>query len=209
MGVVWTVWLIYFLAAVAASVIAISIGWRGQQTAAGERASRSDRLLDMSSPSAAALDNADDATISDVADVVRTTVERLFSTIQRQHVHLDLAAGPGLFIRLRPSLLADLIEEFVSLGLHAAAGGHMLLTAVRSGSRVDITLSDDLPADDVSQRQSQARELAQRIAMYGGTLDIAVRPNLGTTMTLKLMTAIDRPAVPSENEARVLANQTV
>ena len=206
----WTVWLIYLVAAAIASLIAISIGWRGRQTAADVPASRFDRLQDTlsSADPDRATDNADDKTIADVAEVIRTTVERLLPTIQRQRVHLDLAAEPGQFIRLRPGLLADLLEEFIPLGLHAAAGGNMLLTAARSGSRVDITLSDDQPADDASLRPSQARGLARRVAMYGGTLDIAVRPNLGTTMTMKLTTAIDRPAVPDENEARIMAKQS-
>jgi hypothetical protein len=147
-----------------------------------------------------------DQAISDAADVIRTTVERLMPMIHRQHVRLDLAAEPGHLIRLRPGLLADLLEEFIPLALHAAAGGHMLLTAARCG-RVDIALSDDQPAHDASVRRSQARGLAQRVAMYGGTLDIAVRANLGTTMTMKLMTAVDRPAVPSQREARILARQ--
>jgi hypothetical protein len=200
------------MAALAASVMAIRIGWRGQQQPAHPHVSRFTRLSDLSSPTATAPDQpapnrAGDQTISDAADVIRTALERLMPAIHRQRVRLDLAAEHGHFIRLHPGLLADLLEEFITLALNAAAGRHMLLTAARSGGRVDITLSDDQPAPDASLRQSQARGLAHRVALYGGTLDIVVRASLGTTMTMKLMTAVDRPAVPAQREAQILARQ--
>jgi hypothetical protein len=80
------------------------------------------------------------------------------------------------------------------------------LTAVRSGSRIDIVLSDDQAVDGVSLRQSQARDLAQRVALHGGSLAIAAKPGLGTTMTLKLTAATERQHAM---EIRALAEQTV
>ena len=204
MSDVWTVWLIYFLAASTASVVAISIGWRGQKAVSGDQASRFDHLSDMSSPSPATSEKA----VSDAAETIRATVGRMIPTIHRQRVHLDLAAEPGHLIRLRPGVLGDVIEEFVSLGLHAAVGGHLLLTAAPSGGWVDIVLSDDQPAEDAALRQSQARRLAQRVAMYGGTLDVVPRPNLGTTMTLRLAAATERPAAAEENEACAWVKQS-
>lgn len=193
MDVVWTIWLIYFLAALAASAVAISIGWRGQP-APDDANGRFDHLRDMSRPPAPQSD------ISDAAEAIRATTERMVPAIRRQRVHLDVAAEPGQFVRMRPGLLSDLIEELVSLGLHAAAGGHLLLTAGRSGGRVEIMLSDDQPACGISLRQSQARGLAQRLALYGGALDVVARPDLGTSMTMKLIAAADQPAVAESLE---------
>lgn len=205
----WTIWLIYFLAASAASVVAISIGWRGQQTADGEAGSHFHRLADMSSRSAVDVTPAGlpgESSVSDAADIIRRTAHGMVPAIERQRVTLDLAAEPGQFVRMRPGVLAALVEDLIALGLHAAVGGHLLLTAVRSGSRIDIVLSDDQAVDGVSLRQSQARDLAQRVALHGGALAIVAKPGLGTTMTLKLTAATERQHAM---EIRRLAEQTV
>lgn len=203
----WSIWLIYFLAAAAASVIAISIGWRGQSSVSGS-GSKFDSLSDMPPPAPTAADNTE--TVADAAAVIMTTARRLVPAIQRQHVHLDVAAEPGLLIRLRPIQLTEFIEELVTLGLHGAMGGHLLLTASRSGGRIDIALSDDQPTDDgASARQTEARRLSQRVALHGGALDVVAQPELGTTMTLKLAAATERPAVvDGSKEARVLAQHS-
>ena len=67
----------------------------------------------------------------------------------------------------------------------------LLLTAAARGDRVYISLSDDMLNANPAIRQSQVRNLTERVAMRGGALDINVRPDEGTTTTVRLAAAFE------------------
>ena len=76
--------------------------------------------------------------------------------------------------------------ELLALGVRAGPGGRFLFTASHHAGRVDITLSDDCATEDAGLRRSQARTLAQRVALQGGSLEVMTRAGRGTTMTIRL-----------------------
>jgi signal transduction histidine kinase len=87
-----------------------------------------------------------------------------------------------------------MLEELLTLGIHGSASGMLLLTASIRGDRIYISVSDDMPGADVATLQARARGLAERVALRGGALDLVVRPDEGTTMTLRLAAAVPAPA---------------
>jgi glucose-6-phosphate-specific signal transduction histidine kinase len=97
---------------------------------------------------------------------------------------------------MRGAALADLLEEMLGVAIHAAPASRILLTAVEQGEHVAISITDDIPNADPGVRRAGVRGLMERVALRGGALDVIVRPDEGTTMTLRLAAAAaeDRPS---------------
>ncbi len=140
----------------------------------------------------------------DVGEAIRIALKRLAPVIASQSVLVDVAAGPGLLVRMRGPALADLLEELLALAIHSAPVSRLLLTASARGERIYVTFSDDVPNADLAVRQSQVRGLAERVALRGGVLDINVRACEGTTVTLRLAAAVTRPVEPVPGPERAV-----
>lgn len=177
----------YLGVAVTASALFAAAGWRSRQVFHAS-ISNVDNLLDMSSPSA---DTVADQSFADVADAIQVAIKRLMPVITSQSIHVDIAAREGLMVRMRAPALADLMEELLASVIHSAPASMLLWTAAARGDRIYISLSDDMPNADPAIRQSQVRNLTERIAMRGGALDINVRSDEGTTTTLRLAAACE------------------
>ncbi len=187
----------YIGVAVAASVLFAAAGWRSRQTF-HTSAGSVDNLLDMSKSSA---DISADQPLGDVAEAIHVALKRLMPVITSQSVRVDVAARQGLMVRMRPPALADLMEELLASVIHSAPASMLLLTAAARGDRVCISLSDDMPNADPASRQSQVRNLTERVAMRGGALDINVRPSEGTTTTVRLAAAFEPLAAANFDRA--------
>jgi hypothetical protein len=181
-----TVWITYFLGALAASGVFVVAGWRSKQTFGlagtdGRNALPVDPLwgeaeIDLNSPNSQ----------TDIAAALRLALKRLAPVMANRAVHAEVAAPTGLLVRMRGAALADLLEDLVAAAIHAAPASRLLLTAAAYGDRIYVGVTDDVPGADPAVRAGSARSLMERIAMRGGALDIDVRPNEGTTMTLRL-----------------------
>lgn len=133
---------------------------------------------------------------ADVAGAIRLALTRLAPVMASHGVRIDVAAPSGLEGRMRGSVLADILEDFLAAAIHGAPAGRLLLTAATHGERIYIGITDDRAGTDPAIRDASIRGLMERVALRGGSLDINVRPNEGTTMTLRLA------AVPRERQAR-------
>ena len=125
-------------------------------------------------------------THDDVAAAIYLALARLAPVIARQCVKIDVAVHPGLHVRTQNPLLADILEEFVTVALQAAPASRLLLTAVADGDRVHIGISDDMPGGDAAIRLGRLGSLTRRLKLKGDFVVVDVRPNEGTTMTLRL-----------------------
>jgi signal transduction histidine kinase len=125
----------------------------------------------------------------DVSAAVYLALARLSSMIASQSVKIDVAVHPGLKAGMRAAALADTLEELLTVALQAAPASRMLLTAVTENDRIAINVTDDMPGGDPAVRLSRVRTLKQRVTVRGDTLTVNVRPNEGTTMTLRLACA--------------------
>ena len=179
----------YFLAAFAACGVFVAAGWRSKRivTLVSHRG-RYDMPLDPLWPDAG-IDLSADKPETDAAAAIRLVMKRLGPLLKTLSVEAEVAAPPGLLVRMRSATLVDLLEELLGSVTHNAPASRILLTAAQRGDHVEIGLTDDMPGADPAMRQAMLRGQMERVALRGGTLDVEVRPAEGTTITLRLAAA--------------------
>jgi hypothetical protein len=183
--------MVYFLAAMAASGMVIAAGWRSRY--ARRFAAMQDRQGMPADPlwGDPEIDIGASEARVDVAGAIRLAVKRLAPVMQDRLVKVDVAAPSGLLGRMRGAVLADILEELLTVAIHGAQAGRLLLTAAMHGDRIYIGITDDVPETDPAVRAARIRGVMERVALRGGFLDIDVHPAEGTTMTLRLAAVTD------------------
>jgi hypothetical protein len=188
---VFTIWTTYFIAAVVASGMVVVVGWRTKHAAGSAAGQGRHGLANDPLWGDPEIDiNASEAR-TDVVGAIRLALKRLAPVMATQSVKVDVAAPFGLLGRMRGATLADLLEEMLVAAIHAAPASRLLLTAGTRGDRIYVGITDDMPGADPAIRVASIRDLMERVAMRGASLDIDVRPAEGTTMTLRLATAVE------------------
>ncbi len=189
-----TIWVTYFFAALAVSCVFIAAGWRSRHVAAA--AAPQDRYELPFDPlwDSAIGDVSQNQTRSDADRAVRLALKRIMPLLRSHSVQADIAVAPGLLVRMRMEALAELIEELLAAAVHAAPASRLLLTASMRGDHVEISTIDDVPGADSETRTASVRGLIQRVSIRGGSLHVMVRPDEGTTMTLRLAAGSERRA---------------
>ncbi len=176
----------YFIAAVAASGVFIAAGWRSKQVvglaASSSRGGRPDHPLWAKNEAAFE----ETGLQADAGLALRLVVKRLAPVMACQSVQAEVAASPGLLVRMRGGALADLLEELLAAAIHGAPASRILLAATAHGDHIYVSITDDMPGADAEVRKAGVRRLMERVALRGGALDFDVRPSEGTTMTLRL-----------------------
>jgi hypothetical protein len=174
-----TIWIIYFLAAAVASIVFLFAGWQSKQ-AHGFSPLRDGHLQP------AEIDLSETNLQADAGAALRLALKRLSPLMANLSVQADIAASFGLMVRMRGAALVELLEEMLTVVVHAAPVSRILLTAAADGANISISMSDDIPNADQEVRRASVRGLMKRVAMRGGALDVDVQPGEGTTMTLRL-----------------------
>jgi hypothetical protein len=182
----------------AASGLVIAAGWRSKQAHGAAAAKNPYSFPDDPLWAEAEIDINASETWADVGGAIRLALKRLAPVMASQSVKVDVAAPSGLLGRMRATALADILEELLSAAVHGAPASRLLLTAATHGDRIYVGVTDDRPGADPALRMASVRDLMQRVALRGASLDIDVRPADGTTMTLRLASA-PREAVESKD----------
>ena len=196
--------MLYFFAAVVASGIFIVAGWRSRRTLTLASARPAYALPDDPLWGETEIDLAQSQSQADVGGAIRLVLRRLAPVIARHCMHVDVASPPGLLVRMRGAMLADLLEDLLAAAIHNAPASRLLLTAARHGDRVYVGITDDIPGVDMAMRMASLRGLMERVAMRGCALDVDVRPSEGTTMTLRVAAVIDDWPEQENRRERVL-----
>jgi hypothetical protein len=115
----------------------------------------------------------------------------------RQFVRFDIATQPDLLIRADAAVVRDVLADMIAAAIDSAVGGSVLLTAMRLGTRIHISISDDSPAPIRGRREADLRPAMQKIALRGGSLEVDLRAGEGTITTLRLPAAV-RPDAQSD-----------
>ena len=123
---------------------------------------------------------------ADAGAALRLALKRLAPLMANLSVQADVATSFGLMVRMRGAALVELLEEMLTVVVHAAPVSRILLTAAADGANISISMSDDIPNANQDVRRASVRGLMQRVALRGGALDVDVQPGEGTTMTLRL-----------------------
>lgn len=130
---------------------------------------------------------------ADVGVAAAVALQRIRPLISSQFSHIDIGISPGLLARMREGAMTDLLEEMLAAAVHAAPASHLLLTALRQGDQIEIAVTDDMAGADPAYRQAQLRRLQERVALRGGSLQVAVNAASGTTVTLRVLAALEAP----------------
>lgn len=196
-----TIWMAYFLAALAASGVFVAAGRRSRRVLGS--ASLNGRYELPIDPlwGGAEEDVSTNQHQADAEAAIRLALKRLTPLLRGQSIQADVAVSPGLLVRMRVAALADLVEELLVVAIHAAPASRLLLTASARGDQVEISTTDDLPGADPGLRAASVRGLMQRASSDGGSLHIDVRADEGTTMTLRLAAGTERRSVARTSEA--------
>ena len=123
---------------------------------------------------------------ADAGIALRLALKRIASLMRSHSIQADVAAPSGLLVRMRGPALTGLLEEMLAEAIQTAPASRMLMTVAGHGDWVGISVTDDVPGADPDMRRAGMRNLMERVALRGGTLDVDVRPGQGTTMTLRL-----------------------
>jgi hypothetical protein len=176
----------YLIAASATSVLFVAAGWRRRPVAEAAPISLHRLGLHVILPDGVSGPASAGQARDDVAAAIYLALARLAPVIARQSVKIDVAVNPRLYVRTRGPLLAEILEELLTVALQAAPACRLLLTGVSDGDRVYIGISDDMPGGDAAVRLGRVVSLTRRLKLEGDSLRVDVRPNEGTTMTLRL-----------------------
>jgi len=155
----------------------------------------------------------------DIADTVEAAIEGVQDRIKESGIHLDtqIPAGIGGFVadgkRIR-QILFNLLANAIAF---SPQGGHILMSAVRTGDTIEFTVSDEGPgiASDflgsvfdrfASRPRGDARggaglglSIVRSFAnLHGGTVDIASQEGHGVTVTCRLPARPKLAAVAAE-----------
>jgi hypothetical protein len=178
--------MIYFLAAAVASVVFLFAGWQSKQVDGLSRVRTGYGLPDDPFRLEAEIDLSETKLQADAGAALRLALKRLAPLMANLSIQADIAASFGLMVRMHRAALVELLEEMLTVVVHAAPVSRILLTAAADGANISISMSDDIPNADQYVRRASVRGLMKRVAMRGGALDVEVQPGEGTTMTLRL-----------------------
>ena len=179
-----TIGIIYSLAAAVASIVFSFAGWHSKQTRGFSS------LLD-GHQQTAEIDLSETNLQADAGAALRLALKRLAPLMANLSVQADIAISFGLMVRMGGAALVELLEEMLTVVVHAAPVSRILLTAAADGANISISMSDDIPNANQDVRRASVRGLMQRVASRGGALDVDVQPSEGTTMTLRLSSVCD------------------
>lgn len=192
-----TIWIAYFLAAAVACGALIVAARRRTHEPVASTGMPVDPLW--AEPD---LDLTEEAPQTDASAAIRMALTRAMPVLTECSVHADIAAPPGLLVRMRGSMLTDAIEELLSVAAHGAPGRWLLITATGRGDHVEISVTDDVFVIDPALRAAAVRDVIERMALRGATLTVRSNPGEGTTMTLRLARFRQRRAADRADLAR-------
>jgi hypothetical protein len=200
----------YVLAAAAACTVFVVAGWRGRSSR-GLHAGNAwagipnDPLwaedeIDMTAPDRQA----------DVAGAIHAALRRLSPVLTQRPMKIEIAASPGLRVRMEAVVLTELILEALTIAIDRSPASGILVTGARHGDRVHIGITDDRAGANAASQSENLETLTGRVALLGGSLDIDVHSTEGTTMTLRLAMAVEpRPDAPHQPVPELAAEPEV
>ncbi|HEY1414100.1 MAG TPA: hypothetical protein VGF36_18285, partial [Rhodopila sp.] len=156
-----TIWVTYFIAAVAASGIFIAAGWRSKQARRRSSAHAAIGLPNDPLWDEVEIDPSDASPQADAGAALRLALKRVAPVMANQFVQAEVAASSGLIVRMRGAVLIELLEEMLVAAIHAAPASRILLTAAARGERVAICITDDVPNADPNLRRASLRSLME------------------------------------------------
>lgn len=134
----------------------------------------------------------------DVAAEARDVLHQMAAEAAGHQVQLEFAVQPELSVHADRLALRAVISELVGHAVRHAPGGRVLLSAIRLGGRVQIAVIDDGAGPEAAVQEAALREVAQLVALQGGTIDVETHAGEGTTVLVRLPEPMGLGRAPDE-----------
>jgi anti-sigma regulatory factor (Ser/Thr protein kinase) len=134
----------------------------------------------------------------DVAAEARDVLHHMAAEAAGYQVQLEFAVQPELSVHADRLALRAVISELVGNAMRHAPGGRVLLSAIRLGGRVQIAVIDDGAGPEAAVQEAALREVAQLVALQGGTIDVETHAGEGTTVMVRLPEPMGIGRAPGE-----------
>jgi hypothetical protein len=132
----------------------------------------------------------------DVAAELRHVLVHMAAQAGCHLVQLEFAAQPDLTVHADRLALHAVLSELVGSAMHHAPCGRVLLSAIRLGGRVQIAVIDDGDGPAAAVQEAALRDMAQLVALQGGTIDVESRRGEGTTVLVRLPEPMGTASTP-------------
>src|ERR1700733_4978157 len=132
----------------------------------------------------------------DVAAEARSVLAQMAAEAAAHLVQLEFAAQADISVHADRYAVRAVLSELVANAVRHAPGGRVLLSAIRLGGRVQIAVIDDGAGPDAAVQEAELREMAQLVALQGGTIDVEAYPGEGTTVLVRLPEPMGNGRVP-------------
>lgn len=133
-----------------------------------------------------------------VAAEARDILARMAAEAAGHLVQLEIAVQPDLSIHADRLALHAVLSQLVGNAVHHAAGGRVLLSAIRLRGRVQIAVIDDGIGPDAAVQQAALRNVAQLVALQGGTIKVEAQRGESTTVLVQLPEPASANRTPGE-----------
>jgi signal transduction histidine kinase len=136
--------------------------------------------------------------VLDVAAEARSVLAQMAAEAAAHLVQFEFATQANISVHADRYTLRAVLSELVGNAVRHAPGGRVLLSVIRLGGRVQIAVIDDGAGPDASVQEAELREMAQLVALQGGTIDVEAYPGEGTTVLVRLPELMGNGWMPGE-----------
>lgn len=123
-----------------------------------------------------------------VAAEIHAALSLVTDYARARGVKFTVGIQPELFLQADPLVFREVISNVLA-GAIDAAGGRVLITAIRREGRIEIMVTDEAVLADLAPRETELRRSRQLIAMHGGSLAVKLLPGIGAEVVLTLAAA--------------------
>lgn len=122
----------------------------------------------------------------DVAAEAQEVLHEMAAAAAGRLVQLEFAAQMDLSVQVGRPVFRSMLRQLVGNAMRLPSVGRVLLSALRLGESVQISVIDDGEGRLATVQEAALRDLAQVVALHGGTIEIESRRGTGTAVVLRL-----------------------
>ncbi|HTI82903.1 MAG TPA: hypothetical protein VL614_20815 [Acetobacteraceae bacterium] len=132
----------------------------------------------------------------DVAAELDAVLRQFEGRAAGQFTTLEIAVQAGLAAQVDAGVFRAVLSDLVGSAIAQAPCGRVLVSAARTGNRLQISVADDGAQADGPRRQAILREAERLSAQYGGIMCVDARPSEGTIVRYLLPPQDAHGAIP-------------
>jgi len=194
----WPIFVLLLLSSVAVCCMIVASGWRRRRNLARHQhqPALAQRFELGHTPSG----------MIDVAAELNAAVRRFEERAAGQFTTLEVAVHAGLVVRVDAEAFRAVLSDLVGCAIAQAPCGRVLVSAVRTGNWLQVSVADDGVEADGPGREASLRNAQRLAALHGAIMRVDARPSQGTTVSYMISTedgicsarSVGEPVDPSQ-----------